>query len=195
MVDNLGIFGNMKFVFLVLSQNGVSMKYDVTVKELTRRIREHYPQAQDQMEQSSVRDLIQGIDRPHFLPVYILWMLKELETFEDREKAARWLGWIMGKVDGITVLHVATFQETRALVKADKERQPFKKDEYPKFLMKIGDKQFYLPVKQAGRAYDNGFVEVRIIGDVLEQDGNVRPITEKERQLLADIAEDYSASK
>lgn len=97
------------------------MKYPQTVKALAERICQKYPHAQNQLEKSSVDDFRKGIFKPHFLPAYLLWMLQELETFNDREKAARWLGWVMGKLDGIAVLDVVTIQENRDLIRADKQ--------------------------------------------------------------------------
>jgi len=97
------------------------MKYPQTVKALVGRICQSYPATQNQLEESSVDDFRKGIFKPHFLPAYLLWMLQELETFEDREKAARWLGWVMGKLDSIPVLNVVTLQENRDLIRADKE--------------------------------------------------------------------------
>lgn len=73
---------------------------------------------------------------------------------------------------------------------ADQTDRPF-----PWYLMKIGGERKFLPISEAGVAYDSGWVNVEIVGDVLEADGTVRPITEKERARISDIADEYSASK
>ncbi len=99
----------------------ILVKYPLTVKTLAECICQKFPHAQNQLEKSSIIDFRQGIFKPHFLPAYLLWMLQELEKFDDREKAGRWLGWVMAKLDGIPVLDVVTLQENRDLIRSDKD--------------------------------------------------------------------------
>lgn len=65
----------------------------------------------------------------------------------------------------------------------------------PLYEMIIDGKQFWLSIKQAGIAYDSGWMPVQIGGSVLEREGAPRLITDAERQRIADIADDWSASK
>ena len=55
--------------------------------------------------------------------------------------------------------------------------------------------EHWLPIREAGIAYDSGWVFVRIGGLVMEGIGQRRPITDEERSQISDIADEYSASK
>jgi hypothetical protein len=70
-------------------------------------------------------------------------------------------------------------------------------EELPKPLYKmiIAEEEHWLPINDAGIAYDSGVVPVYIGGLVMEGIGQRRPITDKERAQIADIADEYSASK
>lgn len=70
-----------------------------------------------------------------------------------------------------------------------------KSPQYPQYLMLIGAQRRFLPIREAGVAYDCGFVNVEIVGDVLEEDHRVRLITDEERRKIAEIAEEWSTSK
>jgi hypothetical protein len=61
--------------------------------------------------------------------------------------------------------------------------------------MQVGDKREFLTLSFAGRAYDDGWVNVTILGLVLEQDFSVRDITDEERGKISYLADEYSASK
>jgi len=54
-------------------------------------IREEYPD-------SSPRKDIDDV------PSYCLWMLNQLKEFNDSKKAARWLGWVLGRLESIGLL-------------------------------------------------------------------------------------------
>ncbi len=99
------------------------MKYPQTVEVLSARIRQHYPNAADQLEAADKLLFKQGIYHDIQFPAYLLWMLEQLDGFEDRETAGRWLGWAGAKMDGITVLNITTLQDVRNLVRADKLTQ------------------------------------------------------------------------
>lgn len=76
------------------------------------------------------------------------------------------------------------------------ERKPdVRSSEFPKFLMRIGGKESFMPMRQAGVAYDNGWQEVVLVGKVLEADFSVRSITTEEESEIQRIADAYSASK
>jgi hypothetical protein len=67
--------------------------------------------------------------------------------------------------------------------------------EWPKYRIIIDGMTEWLPLRRAGIAYDCGWCPVSIGGQVMEEDGSVRDITKRERQRIADIADDYSGSK
>jgi len=62
---------------------------------------------------------------------------------------------------------------------------------FPLYLMKIGDNlQKFLPLEEAGKAFDNGF-SVEIVGLVLLEDFSVRGITPEERLRIGEFADEY----
>lgn len=67
---------------------------------------------------------------------------------------------------------------------------------YPLFLLYVDNVPKYLPLGRAGAMYDCGFVDVRI-GDtvLLDCDGNVRAVTQADREAIREIADQCSASK
>jgi hypothetical protein len=67
--------------------------------------------------------------------------------------------------------------------------------DWPRYNMVIDGKSEWLTLKRAGIAFDSGWVPVSIGGQVLEEDGTIRDITTEERTRIADIADDWSASK
>ena len=75
------------------------------------------------------------------------------------------------------------------------EPEPTLKNEFPMFLMKIGDRRKFCSLGEAGRHYDNRMIPVSIVGDVLLEDFSLRPITDAEGQAISDAADEYSASK
>lgn len=64
-----------------------------------------------------------------------------------------------------------------------------------RYQMLVADKEFWLKIQEAGEIYDFGFAAVEIGGKVLQSDGSVRPITEWERNKIADIADEWSGMK
>jgi hypothetical protein len=67
--------------------------------------------------------------------------------------------------------------------------------DFPKYMIITDGKRQWLPLRQAGVAWDNGWARVEMGSFVLEADGSERPITDSERAEIQDIADDYSASK
>jgi len=106
------------FKEIILSK-GITMKYDFTVATLSAYILNHYPSAKDELQLANKDLFLAGKYENEQFPAYLLWMLQELEIFTDREKAARWLGWVMRSLE---VLKVVTLQENRTFVKIDKKR-------------------------------------------------------------------------
>lgn len=68
-------------------------------------------------------------------------------------------------------------------------------NDYPKYLIITNGRRQWLPLRQAGIAWDNGWAKVEMGSFVLEADGTERPITAAEQVQIQDIADDYSASK
>jgi len=63
---------------------------------------------------------------------------------------------------------------------------------FPLYLMKVGDNlQKFLPLEEAGKAFDNGFSDVEIVGPVLLEDFSVRGITPEERLRIGEFADEY----
>lgn len=69
------------------------------------------------------------------------------------------------------------------------------KGAYPRYAMQVGKEKKWLPLREAGIAYDNGWMDVSICGEVMEETGTVRDTTDEERKKISDIADEYSESK
>ncbi len=166
------------------------MKYYAnTVTKFTLRICAGNP---DAMPQSvAMEDLFrkEGFLKGVPLPPYLLWMMRELQTFDDEREIGSWMGWVARSME---VLGFFTNHECRDLMCSDKDSP-----QWPRFLMQIGDARWFLPLREAGSAYDydSSWVEVKIVGDVLDRNGAIRPITEEEERQIREAAEEYSASK
>lgn len=65
----------------------------------------------------------------------------------------------------------------------------------PLYLIIVNGNNHWLPLRQAGVAYDSGWVAVSIGGRVIEENGTERAITDQERQQIATLADEHSASK
>ncbi len=74
--------------------------------KLKEIIKEEYP---DSSPEKDIDDV----------PSYCLWMLDELSEFDDSKKAARWLGWILGRLESIGLLDN---EESRRIVRKDVEK-------------------------------------------------------------------------
>lgn len=68
-------------------------------------------------------------------------------------------------------------------------------DKFPLYQMIVDGKQEWHTLRIAGIVYDCGWVPVQIGGLVLDQPGMTREITKEERYEIAEIAEEWSASK
>lgn len=64
-----------------------------------------------------------------------------------------------------------------------------------RYLMIVNGQREWLHLYDAGVMFDNGHVPVRIGGYVQDLRGMERPITDEERNKIADIADEYSGSK
>lgn len=67
--------------------------------------------------------------------------------------------------------------------------------DWPRYRMVVDGTVTWLPIKDAGITFDWGWAPVSVGGQVMEEDGSIRDITPGERQRIADIAEEWSASK
>jgi hypothetical protein len=63
------------------------------------------------------------------------------------------------------------------------------------FSMDIEGQQHWLPLFDAGIAYNSGMARVAIGGFVLDTAGPTRPITDEERHLIAEIADSWSENQ
>jgi nucleoside 2-deoxyribosyltransferase len=64
----------------------------------------------------------------------------------------------------------------------------------PRYQMMVDGNEEWHPIRDAGIVFDSGWAPVSIGGSVRELD-TTRPITDQERTRIADIADEYSASK
>lgn len=65
-----------------------------------------------------------------------------------------------------------------------------------KYLMIVNGERIWAgSIHNAGVMYDCGFVPVSIGGQVIEENGKERRITNEERRQIADAADEYSGSK
>ncbi|MFA6158338.1 MAG: hypothetical protein WC763_01805 [Candidatus Paceibacterota bacterium] len=67
--------------------------------------------------------------------------------------------------------------------------------DFPKYMVKIGEKTVLLDLLAAGRAFNSMTAPVRIRSTVIENDLTCRQITDEERKLISQLADDYDASK
>lgn len=67
--------------------------------------------------------------------------------------------------------------------------------EFPKYEMIINGRREFLRRSEAVRAYDNGFVKVAFGSLVLNEDFSTRPLTDADKAIISDAADEYSASK
>ena len=94
------------------------MKYPHTAWELSKRIYANYPDALDRLKVADKLLFLKGQYAQAEFPAYLLWMLRELQAFDDSGKAGRWLGWVMRSLE---ILNVVTLQENRDFTRIDKQ--------------------------------------------------------------------------
>ncbi len=51
-------------------------------------------------------------------PANLLWMIGEMQTFDDYGKASRWIGWMLRDIE---LLELITNEQSRVLIRSDKE--------------------------------------------------------------------------
>lgn len=95
------------------------MHYPRTVLFLCKRIIDHYPLAQDQLEAANKELFRQGFCQEVQFPAYLLWMLEELQTFTDAAKAGRWMGYVQRALGPGVNLDIVTLQENRDIVRSE----------------------------------------------------------------------------
>ena len=97
------------------------MKYASTVKAFAERIAMAYPDARVKMEEADKDLFRRGVYLPSQFPAYLLWMMRELQTFDDERKVGSWMGWVAKAMDSTHCLDLVTNQECRDLMRSDKE--------------------------------------------------------------------------
>jgi hypothetical protein len=60
-------------------------------------------------------------------------------------------------------------------------------------LVVSGERKLF-PLWRAAAVYDNGWIDVRF-GTIVHENDQTRPMTDADRRLVADAADEYSASK
>lgn len=76
-----------------------------------------------------------------------------------------------------------------------KDASVTQEQDFPRFLMRIGEEMKFLPMHEAGVMFDSGWVRVEIGGIVLNADYSARIITLDERDEISRIADEHSANK
>lgn len=66
---------------------------------------------------------------------------------------------------------------------------------WPKYEIVTNGISEFLPLGQAGVAYDNGWAPVEMGSRVEQPDGVYRPMTVEDRRKIVEVADDYSGSK
>ena len=67
--------------------------------------------------------------------------------------------------------------------------------EFPRYEMIINGRREFLRRSEAVRAYDSGFVKVSFGSLVMNEDFSTRPLTDADKTIISDVADEYSASK
>ena len=88
--------------------------YPNTVRVLRERLQREFPGAEAE-ERSK---------RLHKSPSHLLWMLEKIEKEDGGEKAARWIGYVLGCMEAMGLL---TNQESRGLIGQDVTKKEAKK--------------------------------------------------------------------
>ncbi len=56
-----------------------------------------------------------------YIPGHLLWMISEMQEFDDQFKAARWIGWILAHAE---MLDLMTNSISRQLIRQDVADEP-----------------------------------------------------------------------
>lgn len=77
--------------------------YPSLIKYIVGGVNEKYPEV---VAKEDLKDI----------PAHILWMMDKMQEFDDKEKAARWIGWIMAHAE---ILGILDNEKSRELVRVD----------------------------------------------------------------------------
>ncbi len=80
-----------------------------------------YPNSRDKLKEIIKEEYPNSYPKKDIddVPSYCLWMLDELGEFDDSKKAARWLGWVLGRLESIELLDN---ERSREIVRKDVEK-------------------------------------------------------------------------
>jgi hypothetical protein len=79
--------------------------YPNTIGFLSQRIKKKYPQIKHTKIMKN-------------MPGYLLWMMEELQSFSNRSKRGRWIGWIIAHSE---ILGLLSNKQSRKVVTLDVE--------------------------------------------------------------------------
>ena len=68
-------------------------------------------------------------------------------------------------------------------------------EEFPKYLMKVGENRHFYSLSQAAEAYNNGMTEVDFGRYVLNADFSVRKMNAEDQQKISTAADNLEAAK
>lgn len=77
--------------------------YPNIIEFISARLEKKFPKVKPRKNQKNI-------------PAYLLWMMQEMQKFDDSVKAGRWIGWIMAHAE---ILGIMTNKQSRRLAKMD----------------------------------------------------------------------------
>ncbi|MDP3052511.1 MAG: hypothetical protein Q8N22_00980 [bacterium] len=77
--------------------------YPNVIGFISKRLREKFPKVKPRKNLKNT-------------PAYLLWMMQEMQKFDDSVKAGRWIGWIMAHAE---MLGIMTNEKSRKLARMD----------------------------------------------------------------------------
>jgi len=80
--------------------------YPTTIEYISIKIKHKFPQVKLTRTMKNI-------------PGYLLWMMEELQSFSDKSKRARWIGWIIAHSE---MLGLLSNKQSRKVIKLDVEK-------------------------------------------------------------------------
>lgn len=77
--------------------------YPNTIKFITEKLKKKFPKVRAKEDLENI-------------PANLFWMMEKMQRFDDSEKAARWIGWILAHAE---ILGIMDNKMSRKLIKKD----------------------------------------------------------------------------
>lgn len=83
----------------------------------------HYPHTTAFISAKIAEKFPEAISKENleYIPGHLLWMLNEMQGFDDKSKASRWIGWILAHAE---ILGLMTNSISRQLIRQDIADEP-----------------------------------------------------------------------